>query len=447
MRAHEFVTEKKKRRKKSRWAAYGPGPYGGYGFATGYSGDGGGGDGGGVGEAVVNELNVAHTLKFIQQAHGDQLYGKLPYWHHPRAVALTGRKIFGKRFNSDAVKTAFLHDVVEDTHVGLDELRKLDFDPKVIEAVALLTKDKSLSYSDNIKRIIASGNELAQMVKYADNYENYSGDKSDWDTKRADASQKKYLNSLNMLGDHLGVKHHVDEGWKDTLANIGIAGAIAAGGVGGLEVKKAFKNLGSDDKQEIVKQVDNGPVNPKLTLDKNQEKKSEIKKIYIPVTGSEYEVILKKAALKSGIDGTELAAFLSQAAHETLNFKRLSEIGGSLDFRKYDPKYAPKKARALGNTKVGDGEKYKGRGYIQLTGRYNYKRAGEALGLPLEKHPEMVEDPEVAANVAIWFWKKRVQPRVDNFKDVLSVTKPINPGLKGLEDRKEKFQIFKTALK
>jgi hypothetical protein len=54
MRASEFVVEKKKRKKrKPRWAAYGPGPYGGYGYATGYSGDGGGGanaGGGGVGE-------------------------------------------------------------------------------------------------------------------------------------------------------------------------------------------------------------------------------------------------------------------------------------------------------------------------------------------------------------------------------------------------------------
>ncbi len=57
MRAHEFITEKKKRKKKTRWAAYGPGPYGGYGYATGYSGDGGGGDGGGSGggESIEHE--------------------------------------------------------------------------------------------------------------------------------------------------------------------------------------------------------------------------------------------------------------------------------------------------------------------------------------------------------------------------------------------------------
>lgn len=157
-------------------------------------------------EEILSELNVVQTLQFIKQAHGDQLYGKLPYWKHPRAVALTGRKVFGSKFNSDAVKVAFLHDVVEDTHIGLDELSKLDFDPMVIQAVDLLTKDKTLSYEQNIQKIIQSGNKLAMMVKYADNYENYTGDKSDWDPKRAEKSQKKYLASLNMLGDKLGVK-------------------------------------------------------------------------------------------------------------------------------------------------------------------------------------------------------------------------------------------------
>jgi len=156
----------------------------------------------------IIELNVAQTLNFIKQAHGDQLYGALPYWRHPRAVALTGRKIFGSKFTSDAVKTAFLHDVVEDTHISLDELGKLDFSPEVIEAVGLLTKNKALTYRQNIENIINSGNPLAMMVKYADNYENFSGDKSDWDPARASSSQKKYLMSLNMLGAKLGVKHH-----------------------------------------------------------------------------------------------------------------------------------------------------------------------------------------------------------------------------------------------
>lgn len=168
-----------------------------------------------VEDTVINELNTAQTLTFIKQAHGDQLYGNLPYWTHPRAVALTGRKIFGAKFNSNAVKTAFLHDVVEDTHISLDELSKLGFDPQVIEAVGLLTKDKSLTYQQNIAKIINSGNPLAMMVKYSDNYENYTGDKSSWASEKAASSQKKYLASLNMLGDKLRVTYHIDENFAD----------------------------------------------------------------------------------------------------------------------------------------------------------------------------------------------------------------------------------------
>lgn len=71
MRAHEFVTEKKRKR-RPRWAAYGPGPYGGYGYAVGYSGDGGsssGGDGGGVGEASYpGNLGMMELAKFFQTA-------------------------------------------------------------------------------------------------------------------------------------------------------------------------------------------------------------------------------------------------------------------------------------------------------------------------------------------------------------------------------------------
>jgi len=175
----------------------------------------------GLAESVdfrVDELNVVKTLDFIKQAHGDQLYGKAPYWTHPRAVALTGRKIFGRKFTPDAVKTAFLHDVIEDTNTSLDELRKLEFSDQVVDAVGLLTKDKSLTYADNIKKIISSGNPLAMMVKYADNYENFTGDKSDWDPKKADSSQKKYLKSLDALGDALGVSYHLGESTSNSNA-------------------------------------------------------------------------------------------------------------------------------------------------------------------------------------------------------------------------------------
>ena len=161
------------------------------------------------------------------------------------------------------------------------------------------------------------------------------------------------------------------------------------------------------------------------------------------------EQVLMKTARASGLKGAELAAFMAQCAHETLDFTHLTEIGGSLDFRKYDPRFNQQKAKVLGNTEPGDGARFKGRGFIQLTGRDNYRRAGEALGMGsnLEEHPDLVEkDPSIAARVAIWFWKNRVQPDVTNFHDVHAVTKKINPGLHGLESRKSFFDEYKEKI-
>lgn len=219
-------------------------------------------------------------------------------------------------------------------------------------------------------------------------------------------------------------KHEdIEEGWKDWVAGAAL-GAAALGSHGDAEAAKK-KPV---EKPSIVQQVS----------------KQDIAKT---VTGNPHEVVLKKAAQKAGIEGQELAAFLSQCAHETMDFKHMKEIGGSLDFKKYDPKFAPKKAKALGNTKPGDGAKYKGRGYIQLTGKYNYTKAGEALGLPLAEKPQLVEKPEVAAKVAVWFWKERVSNKAISYDNVKDVTKGINPGLKHLDQRSDKLKSFQVAMK
>ena len=62
------------------------------------------------------------------------------------------------------------------------------------------------------------------------------------------------------------------------------------------------------------------------------------------------------------------------------------------------------------------------------------------------KNPALAEDPTIAAKIAVWFWKHRVQPKVDNWNDVRDVTKPINPGLNGLEDREENFKDYLAAM-
>jgi putative chitinase len=139
--------------------------------------------------------------------------------------------------------------------------------------------------------------------------------------------------------------------------------------------------------------------------------------------------------------GDEFAQFMAQCAVETGNFKNFTELGKN--HKRYEP--GTKMGKILGNKVKGDGERYKGRGYIQLTGRENYARAGKALGIDLVNHPELLDNSDVAAKVAVWYWQSKVQPRVDDFSDTKQVTKPINGGLKHLKHRDDKYKEFKQA--
>ena len=159
-------------------------------------------------------MSTQKALKFIQKAHSGQKYGNAPYWTHPKAVADTGKKFFGSKFDNKAYIAALLHDVIEDTPYKEEELKKLGFDDDILSAVKLLTKDKSMSYADNIQRIIQSGNKRAMMVKYADNYVNFTGDKSAWDPEKKAASQAKYKKSIETIGSKLGVDTNLPENYS-----------------------------------------------------------------------------------------------------------------------------------------------------------------------------------------------------------------------------------------
>jgi len=147
------------------------------------------------------------------------------------------------------------------------------------------------------------------------------------------------------------------------------------------------------------------------------------------------EELLHKTALRAGIRGTELAQFLAQCYHESAGFGRMHEYATGKDYEG---------RRDLGNVNKGDGVRYKGRGFIQITGRDNYRRAGQALGLPLEERPELASKPDVAAKIAVWYWANRVRPNVANFNDTRAVTQRINPKLNGLTDRHENFRDYKN---
>jgi putative chitinase len=104
------------------------------------------------------------------------------------------------------------------------------------------------------------------------------------------------------------------------------------------------------------------------------------------------------------------------AYHETSHsMQPVKEIGGPrYFFRMYDKDgNRPSVAKRLGNSQAGDGARYFGRGYVQLTGRSNYRKAGEELRLPLEADPDLALQPEIAARVMVrgmnegWFTTQR----------------------------------------
>lgn len=155
--------------------------------------------------------------------------------------------------------------------------------------------------------------------------------------------------------------------------------------------------------------------------------------------------------------------FIAQCAHESAYFRRLSEnLNYSMDglikiFPKYfkygyrDPyeyKYKPEKianvvyANRLGNgsEKTGDGWRYRGRGLIQITGKYNYVKCLAALE---RKEPEYLETVEGAVRSAIWFWKTNF---LNSLTDMKAITKRINGGLNGLTDRNNQLNRIKTLV-
>lgn len=136
-----------------------------------------------------------------------------------------------------------------------------------------------------------------------------------------------------------------------------------------------------------------------------------------------------------------LAHFLGQACHETGCFRYFKEIWGPTSYQK-----AYEGRADLGNVRVGDGYLFRGRGIFQLTGRDNYTRTGAALGLPLVDDPDVAAEPDPAVHIACHYWQTHGISAAADANDIIRVTRPINPGLLGLQDRRDCFARAREVL-
>ncbi|RMF33730.1 MAG: peptidoglycan-binding protein [Alphaproteobacteria bacterium] len=132
-----------------------------------------------------------------------------------------------------------------------------------------------------------------------------------------------------------------------------------------------------------------------------------------------------------------IAHFMGQVTHECAGFRTTEEFASGAAYEG---------RQDLGNTQPGDGRRYKGRGLIQLTGRFNYRKIGEALGLPLEDEPELAAEPLTSLKIACEYWKSRSINDPADRDDLLEVTRRVNGGLRGLEDRRNYLRRAKTEL-
>jgi len=150
-----------------------------------------------------------------------------------------------------------------------------------------------------------------------------------------------------------------------------------------------------------------------------------------------------------------MAAFIGQCHHETGGFNTLHEnlnysAAGLCktwpsrfptleDAQPYNrnPDMIANKVYSgrMGNTEDGDGALYIGRGCIQLTGKTSYTLAGDALGVDFMHSPDLVAVPKYAALTAGWFWNKRGLNKEADAKDYTGMTRKINGGIIGLDDR------------
>jgi putative chitinase len=165
---------------------------------------------------------------------------------------------------------------------------------------------------------------------------------------------------------------------------------------------------------------------------------SQLKSIY-PFASTQkitlYLPFLKQYAIAYEVTTTlRMSAFLAQIGHESGQLQYCEEIA---DGSAYEGR------QDLGNLFKGDGRRFKGRGLIQITGRANYTDISDDLKVDFVRHPERLCEPEYAVKSAFWFWNRRKLNLIADQKDFKRITKLVNGGYNGYNER---FALYEKAL-
>ena len=127
-----------------------------------------------------------------------------------------------------------------------------------------------------------------------------------------------------------------------------------------------------------------------------------------------------------------LCSYFAQIGHESGQLKYSEEIASGVAYEG---------RKDLGNINTGDGIKFKGRGLIQLTGRSNYQFISKTYNVDFVNYPELLSTPEWAVKSSLWFWERNNLNSIADSGDFKKITKRINGGLNGYDDRLRLYEL------
>jgi predicted chitinase len=243
------------------------------------------------------------------------------------------------------------------------------------------------------------------------------------------------------------VSDTLEEGWRDWVAGGAMAlGALGAHGDAEAATKHGVNRPAITQQAKVPSKqaMKPGKVAQKIQA-VAQPKKMSPEESRQGLTPEELKAYIQACAERY-LPREEIARFMGEVAHETANFTSMVEKNPEKNIKHYG-----KRGNPLGNSDMNDAWKYIGRGYLQITGKYNYKHFGDkirqGLGDELLANPNLALRKDVAAALAVVYWRERVAPKMAAGASSKEIARAINGKKpKGLKSREEKTKQISQAM-